>query len=348
LLSENSAEKGKSKAQERNTSERVSFPGSIPLSIQRSLESTLDHKINEDASDLFEYFDAPVSELNVPVVKTPTPSLDSSSVSSELYTSSASTISPPTTPGVSASKSDSASRSAKKAFSWLWGSDDDIEKKVQHKGTKKKNSDTLSPTSPKQLFKKSPPGSKVSLLENEDNASLETTKLKSKDKPKKISLFFLSKEKNKTKKSKTSKVNQKEKMYLRQPETLYDAHFPLCDPCDLPPHIEQQLYRLSHQKLANPRRPLGQQVIISNMMLAYLRVVNPNFRAPQSQSKPQNNTNDKKELPRPRSPHLISKERYKHGRHLPVDSSDEDDDISFSDSDSDDESLISVGLRSSS
>ncbi|KAG0249438.1 hypothetical protein BG011_009312 [Mortierella polycephala] len=41
----------------------------------------------------------------------------------------------------------------------------------------------------------------------------------------------------------------------------------------LPIHIERAIYRLSHVKLANPRRPLHEQVLISNMMFWYLGVI---------------------------------------------------------------------------
>lgn len=41
-----------------------------------------------------------------------------------------------------------------------------------------------------------------------------------------------------------------------------------------PLHVERALYRLSHFKLANPRRALAEQVMISNLMFWYLSVVN--------------------------------------------------------------------------
>ncbi|KAI8598341.1 hypothetical protein EDD21DRAFT_382768 [Dissophora ornata] len=41
----------------------------------------------------------------------------------------------------------------------------------------------------------------------------------------------------------------------------------------LPIHVERAIYRLSHVKLANPRRPLHEQVLISNMMFWYLGVI---------------------------------------------------------------------------
>ncbi|KAF9353987.1 40S ribosomal protein S4 [Mortierella sp. NVP85] len=40
-----------------------------------------------------------------------------------------------------------------------------------------------------------------------------------------------------------------------------------------PIHVERAIYRLSHVKLANPRRPLQEQVLISNMMFWYLGVI---------------------------------------------------------------------------
>lgn len=44
-------------------------------------------------------------------------------------------------------------------------------------------------------------------------------------------------------------------------------------PKRLPIHVERAVYRLSHIKLANPRRPLQHQVLISNFMFWYLSIV---------------------------------------------------------------------------
>ncbi|KAI8881221.1 hypothetical protein K501DRAFT_334865 [Backusella circina FSU 941] len=41
----------------------------------------------------------------------------------------------------------------------------------------------------------------------------------------------------------------------------------------LPLHVERAIYKLSHLKLANPRRPLHEQVLISNHMFWYLSIV---------------------------------------------------------------------------
>ncbi|KAF5101554.1 hypothetical protein D0Z00_000829 [Geotrichum galactomycetum] len=43
------------------------------------------------------------------------------------------------------------------------------------------------------------------------------------------------------------------------------------------PHIERAIYRLSHLKLGNARRPLAQQVLLSNFMYAYLNLINQGF-----------------------------------------------------------------------
>lgn len=47
-----------------------------------------------------------------------------------------------------------------------------------------------------------------------------------------------------------------------------------------PIHIERAVYRLSHIKLANPRRPLYEQVLISNLMFWYLSIINRSTQGP--------------------------------------------------------------------
>ncbi|WFD19549.1 hypothetical protein MCAP1_001783 [Malassezia caprae] len=51
-----------------------------------------------------------------------------------------------------------------------------------------------------------------------------------------------------------------------------DTRYPLA--------TERALYRLSHTKLSNPRRPLRQQVIISNLMFWYLSVIHSSLARP--------------------------------------------------------------------
>lgn len=54
-----------------------------------------------------------------------------------------------------------------------------------------------------------------------------------------------------------------------------------------PIHVERAIYRLSHIKLANPRRPLYEQVLISNLMFWYLGVINKT-QSPAATTAPQN------------------------------------------------------------
>jgi hypothetical protein len=63
---------------------------------------------------------------------------------------------------------------------------------------------------------------------------------------------------------------------LRQDTTLPATLLPKIGLANdrLPLHVERALYRLSHYKLADPRRPLQHQVAISNLMFWYLSVIN--------------------------------------------------------------------------
>ncbi|KAF7370669.1 Zds-C domain-containing protein [Mycena sanguinolenta] len=54
-----------------------------------------------------------------------------------------------------------------------------------------------------------------------------------------------------------------------------------------PIHVERAIYRLSHIKLANPRRPLYEQVLISNLMFWYLGVINKAQAAAQAEQQAQ-------------------------------------------------------------
>ncbi|KAJ1729004.1 hypothetical protein LPJ61_003733 [Coemansia biformis] len=51
----------------------------------------------------------------------------------------------------------------------------------------------------------------------------------------------------------------------------------------LPIHIERAIYRLGSIKLTNPRRPLLQQVLLSNMLFWYLELINPTTQQRQQQ-----------------------------------------------------------------
>jgi len=64
-------------------------------------------------------------------------------------------------------------------------------------------------------------------------------------------------------KAKSTRNTSPEQPHVQQ--NFYYARFPI--------HIERAIYRLSHLKLANPRRPLLQQVLLSNFMYSYLAKV---------------------------------------------------------------------------
>ncbi|KAI8968219.1 hypothetical protein BDF20DRAFT_991187 [Mycotypha africana] len=50
----------------------------------------------------------------------------------------------------------------------------------------------------------------------------------------------------------------------------------------LPVHLERAIYHLSHMKLSNPRRPLRDQVVISNLMFWYLSIFTQPLQTPHS------------------------------------------------------------------
>jgi len=64
-------------------------------------------------------------------------------------------------------------------------------------------------------------------------------------------------------KGKSARNASPERPHVQQ--NFYYTRFPI--------HIERAIYRLSHLKLANPRRPLLQQVLLSNFMYSYLAKV---------------------------------------------------------------------------
>ena len=64
-------------------------------------------------------------------------------------------------------------------------------------------------------------------------------------------------------KAKSAQNTSPEQPHVQQ--NFYYTRFPI--------HIERAIYRLSHLKLANPRRPLLQQVLLSNFMYSYLAKV---------------------------------------------------------------------------
>lgn len=79
------------------------------------------------------------------------------------------------------------------------------------------------------------------------------------------SFFGGSRKKSGTESQKTKSTRNASPEQTHVQQNFYYARFPI--------HIERAIYRLSHLKLANPRRPLFQQVLLSNFMYSYLAKV---------------------------------------------------------------------------
>ncbi|KAG7930277.1 uncharacterized protein OGAPODRAFT_74412 [Ogataea polymorpha] len=75
--------------------------------------------------------------------------------------------------------------------------------------------------------------------------------------------------------------NTKPNQPLQMTDSAFGFPLPPISPSTLvmlnhrfPIHVERAVYRLSHLKLSDPKRPLCQQVLLSNFMYAYLNLVN--------------------------------------------------------------------------
>ncbi|KAI5778166.1 hypothetical protein EDC01DRAFT_376692 [Geopyxis carbonaria] len=98
----------------------------------------------------------------------------------------------------------------------------------------------------------------------------EQRKSRTEDKKDSIFSFFGSSRKKSgdhghNKKGSSSRGTSPDPPREKEQPPFYYSRFPI--------HIERAIYRLSHLKLANPRRPLHQQVLLSNFMYSYLAKV---------------------------------------------------------------------------
>ncbi|KAG2231745.1 hypothetical protein INT48_007465 [Thamnidium elegans] len=85
--------------------------------------------------------------------------------------------------------------------------------------------------------------------------------------------------------SKSVLINSSNETTTKKPEFQLKSNF---NYTRLPIHTERAIYRLSHMKLTNPRRPLRDQVTISNLMFWYLSII--------SQQNHNNNNNNENDL----------------------------------------------------
>ncbi|CAG8564707.1 7827_t:CDS:2 [Funneliformis mosseae] len=143
----------------------------------------------------------------------------------------------------------------------------DEEKKEKESKLKKNKSDKSDKVEKSEKSEKSDKNEK----ENNDSA----VKEKDKEKSQKISLssIFSWPSQNKGKSTEDSSTTTNPTTPLPQPTTP-NKKTKYTNYNRLPIHVERAIYRLSHIKLANPRRPLHEQVLISNMMFWYLSLIN--------------------------------------------------------------------------
>ncbi|KAI9473663.1 MAG: hypothetical protein EXX96DRAFT_528493 [Benjaminiella poitrasii] len=76
----------------------------------------------------------------------------------------------------------------------------------------------------------------------------------------------------------TTTTSESRKKPSSRLDTFFSPEHKLFNSNRLPLHVERAIYRLSHIKLTDPRRPLCQQVLISNLMFWYLSIQNTDFQ----------------------------------------------------------------------
>lgn len=236
-------------------------------------------------------------------------------------------------------KDDIESTTSKKGWGWFKGSDD------RGKKDKRKDDDSSRRNKSKIVSEKTHDGARLDVLQhsigsnaqrgreslvldrdNVDNKSSDEKKKESPRKPareekkEKDSLFsslFSSKRKGERdsggKKSTSLRALSPEPPRLLRPDIDYNwTRFSLLE--------ERAIYRMAHIKLANPKRPLQSQVLLSNFMYAYLAKVqqmHPHVQVPQSaaQKKAQEAERKAKEAERRRMEDQQQSEQYRYDYH---------------------------------
>ncbi|KAF9551705.1 hypothetical protein EC957_006599 [Mortierella hygrophila] len=149
------------------------------------------------------------------------------------------------------------------SWSWLWG---------KEKGEKGADGSTLggAGSSPGGMKSAAATPSQTSSIETNTptTSSAETTVKK----PSTLSLLFSRNSKSTSAKAQATTAETTHSISMNG-QSLTSDRPKYSNYNRLPIHIERAIYRLSHVKLANPRRPLHEQVLISNMMFWYLGVI---------------------------------------------------------------------------
>jgi hypothetical protein len=153
------------------------------------------------------------------------------------------------------------------SWSWLWGKEKGNEKSMDFNSPGAWNG--AAPQAVKQ-----PSPMPVAAPSIDTNTQMLTSAEVAVKKPSTLSMLFSRNGKSTTKtQATTAESNQSVTVHGHsgQPNTIDKPKYSNYN--RLPIHIERAIYRLSHVKLANPRRPLHEQVLISNMMFWYLGVI---------------------------------------------------------------------------
>lgn len=151
------------------------------------------------------------------------------------------------------------------SWSWLWGKEKGSEKSMDPN-----NPDAWSAPTPtaKQLASTSAASSIDTNTQMLNSAEITVKKQST------LSMLFSRNGKSTTKtQATTAESNQSVTMHGYSGQGFATDKPKYSNYNRLPIHIERAIYRLSHVKLANPRRPLHEQVLISNMMFWYLGVI---------------------------------------------------------------------------
>ncbi|KAF9984712.1 40S ribosomal protein S4, X isoform, partial [Mortierella antarctica] len=266
---ENNEANGDKQEDEEAPSFRISAPGNLENSAAaRSLAETTDHDRKERLDNLALNYPIP------PPVKLAQNLLQEPGSQTASPSKTAPSPSPSPVPHQQAKQKQSGrqhsniSHSKKPStWSWLWGKERAGEKGTESSppGPPSATSTTGKSNSPPTSQSQPADGSSPTVSPNESASK----------KPSTLSLLFSRNGKSASSKSQatTAENAQSSAMGGSHGFSSSSSKPKYSNYNRLPIHIERAIYRLSHVKLANPRRPLHEQVLISNMMFWYLGVI---------------------------------------------------------------------------
>ncbi|CAO3620514.1 unnamed protein product [Mucor fragilis] len=172
----------------------------------------------------------------------------------------------------------SSNQSRKSAWSWAFWSDE--------KSSKKNNK--IDPNATATTNTVNPSATTANAAATEDDKIADTTTTTptatggNSNKRFTLSSLFSRKSKSNNNQSSASYTTNFDLFLDEQKKPPKDFQLNRMHMTRLPLHVERAIYKLSHVKLANPRRPLHEQVLISNQMFWYLSVIATNAPHPAS------------------------------------------------------------------